>query len=218
MCKVRVNTSIQCVAHAGSNTFLDCEISTKEVICAIKCQNWGNLRMMLQTSSAEDTINDNKDDDALILACKFGAPFDIIMELISIKPKLLRKWDARSGHTPLHIACRDDIITEDRASIISLMATQYSTAAVVKDLCGMTPLHLLCKTPCRSPEYVVAVHVLCKKGPLALMTENEAGETPIETFLMMQNCRSYEQEGYQKEVLSALHSSSADYLRSCARG
>merc|ERR1719329_1662807 len=161
----------------------------------IENKRWNTLKMKLETSELEKTIEENTDNEMLLLACQNGAPFEIIIELISIKSVLLHKKDDATGRTPLHMACSyvgsRGTVTEEHFRIIALLATQYPKAASMKDSNGMTPLHLFCQVPCTTPEALDTIDVLCETGPAALTMTNCDGDIPMELFLISQKCRSY---------------------------
>ena len=182
----------------------------------IEGSNWEILNAKLQRSSAEDAILENEGNQLLLTACQHGAPLEIIMELISIKPEQAQQVDKEFQQTPLHLACLN-MMNEDSAHIISLLATQYSQSTTMEDECGMTPLHLMCMNPCKSPASVAAINALCQKGPAALTMENEDGETPIEIFIISQNCNSYEEHDCQVAALDIMHKACGKYLLNAKR-
>ena len=171
--------------------------NSEELHQIVQQRKWHIIRFHLETFAGKDAICQNANDSTLLLACKYKAPTDIILELADLKPELLHAKDIKMGKTPLHFLCINPTFA-NVAQIITRLAEQYPEAATCVDSRGMTPLHLACTAPCKSSKYVSIVDVLCIIEPTALIMENQDGETPLEVFLMSQTCKTQKEDRYQR--------------------
>ena len=213
-----LNSSIHCGFTEGNKvSAVDEEppssfiITIEELHEYIEDQQWEILREKLFITSSEAFISDIIQADTLLLACQNEAPYDVIKMLVSIKPELLKEKDTEFGHTPLHLMCLN-IITQESARGIALLANEYSEATTMPDSYGMTPLHLVCMSPCKSESAVSVIKALCNIGPAALTMENDDDEIPMEVFIMSQTCDSYVAEESQNNAIRLMHKASGIYL------
>lgn len=187
----------------------------------IKKKQWDVFRTMLETASVEEAIRSNKENQALLLACKYEAPLDIIEKLVQIKPELIQANDEESHQTPLHILCHKPA-SHDRNMAIVLLIQQYPQAVIIMDPKGNTPLHVLCRNPCDSAFAVSAIEAVSLAGPAAMIMENHYDETPMEIFLLSRNASiSLYEEEYQNKGLKSLCRTNILHLsnfRSSSRG
>jgi len=177
----------------------------------IQQRQWESIRAYLRTGTGKDGIKQYANDSLLLLACKYGAPFDIVLDLVDLKPELLYVKDSETQQTLLHTIC-DNPSLKYSARIIARVVTQYPEAVTCVDSKGMTPLHYACKAPCKSSKIVSIIDSLCIIDPAALVVENKDGETPLEVFLMSQRCRTEKEENYQRRAMSILHNETAKYM------
>ena len=193
-------------------------VTTEEIRRCIEKKKWTSVRRKLQNSNAEEAIMDNEGNQMLLAACKYGAPADIILTLVSVKPELLQERDDKCGHTPLHVACLNVTTKKNTPDVLSALVKQHPSAALCRDSCGNTPLHLICNNPCRSPLALIAIDILSSRVPAALMIENEDGHTPLELFLLSQDHEAYfDGESLQECALTIMHTFSSKYLRNAQR-
>ena len=145
--------------NASANVSTSC---MDELNSYIAQKKWVNLRSALYTSSAEKTIQKDENNQFLLLACRNGAPIEIIKILVSIKPELLQEKDTEFEQTPLHLVCCLKSVTKEVSRVIAYLSKSYEDAMIIPDKHGNTPLHLMCKNLCKSPHFVAAMNILCK--------------------------------------------------------
>jgi len=197
--------------------------STTELQKFIENKEWDVLHAKLDDFCGfKEVIQSNAEDQTLLLACKYKAPFDLIKRIVAIEPALLKAKETESIRTPLHLMCLDAgakiSISKDIAQSIIFLASVFVQATTTKDSEGMTPLHLLCMNACNASHVVSTIKELSTIGPAALTFENNKNETPMEVFLMSQTQSSdqwptIDDVVYQDDAVTFLQKKTAEYRK-----
>ena len=114
---------------------------------------------------------DNNEALPLHVACRRGAPVEILRPLLQLYPAALQRTDA-IGDLPLHAACRS---AEPSLKEIRFLVELDLPAVRMPNIVGALPLHLLCGS--RPPAEVVQYLVRSFEGSLSIRTPS--GDLPF---------------------------------------
>mmetsp|Transcript_26978 Transcript_26978/g.41830 ORF Transcript_26978/g.41830 Transcript_26978/m.41830 type:complete len:291 (+) Transcript_26978:3-875(+) len=191
------------------------DVGIEDIRRCMERKKWRSLRTMLTKEglSAEEAILADPNSQLLLLACKYGAPVDVIERLVTIKPDLAWETDDDCNRAPLHIACLNAYSNQDAPDILTVLIAQNPKATTCLDSNGNTPLHLLCKNYCNCIRAVVAIDVLSRKGPAALIIENNEGQTPLEILLLSEETGIFGDNNLQIDAIKKMHAICSQYSR-----
>mmetsp|Transcript_12165 Transcript_12165/g.18352 ORF Transcript_12165/g.18352 Transcript_12165/m.18352 type:complete len:266 (-) Transcript_12165:38-835(-) len=140
---------------------------------------------------------------ALHQACRFTAPADIVLSILSIKPKSAAQREPTKNEYPLHIAARKGLPID----VIEALADGYPSALTAQDSNGRTPLHLSCLN---GHIYPYLATVFCKRALSAVAMDDNGGSTPMELFMHSDISKNRHMQECM-EVLDVLHKASSLY-------
>ena len=120
----------------------------------------------------------------LFNACKRGANFDEIQNILEYRHESVFTVHPLSKRTCLHVLCSNCA----PSNVIELIAHAWPSATVVKDIYGRTPLHIACMWSSISNKLPKkTMHILCRTGKGALQLLDSTGLTPIQLAMENQN-------------------------------
>eukprot|EP00816_Leptocylindrus_hargravesii_P005695 CAMPEP_0196803296 /NCGR_PEP_ID=MMETSP1362-20130617/2641_1 /TAXON_ID=163516 /ORGANISM="Leptocylindrus danicus, Strain CCMP1856" /LENGTH=249 /DNA_ID=CAMNT_0042174757 /DNA_START=77 /DNA_END=823 /DNA_ORIENTATION=- len=140
---------------------------------------------------------------ALHQACRFTAPADIVLSILSIKPKSAAQREPTKNEYPLHTAARKGLPID----VIEALADGYPPAMTAQDSNGRTPLHLSCLS---GHIYPYLATVFCRRAPSVIAIEDDDGSAPMELFMHSDISKSRFAHKCM-EVLDVLHKASSLY-------
>lgn len=127
--------------------------SMRSIQCSLVEGHWGDIRTQLKTNRGHDNIQKNYYDvnskqqvTALHLACRQGAPIDIIQEILKHSPMLSKKSTEVGRDLPLHFA-----VASNRLNTVEALIKDWSLSNVSSAMRSsqrgefgnqVTPLHV----------------------------------------------------------------------------
>jgi len=166
--------------------------------------------LTLLRSLPNDGIRHRNNNGALPLhvACRRGAPVEILRPLLELNPAALQLTDD-GGDWPLHAACHS---AEPSLKEIRFLVERDAAAVRIPNNVGALPLHLLCGS--RPPAEVVKYLVQSFEGSVAMRTPT--GDLPL-----MVACKTSASESVLQVLLTAYPDALVymqEYSRSHASG
>jgi hypothetical protein len=163
----------------------------------IRKLKWTNLHETLALLRSQGSAIDirtaltqcNRNGESPLHAIVKDAPALLIQEMLQIIPSAERKDYMlavdNNGNTPLHSLCQN-VMTDDDAHIVDLMASTCPQAMGVRNDQGDTPLHLFVTSrgylECDNVRLVEQARVRLQKGtgPLGVYGMNSSGHNRLE--------------------------------------
>ena len=140
---------------------------------------------------------------ALHQACRFSAPSDIVLNILSINPELATRRESTQNEYALHIAARKGLGID----VIEALAGEFPQALTAQDSNGRTPLHLSCLS---GHIYPYLATVFCERALSAVAIDDNGGSTPMELFMHSDISKNRHMQECM-EVLDVLHKMSSLY-------
>ena len=106
--------------------------SMRNIQCSLEEGHWGDVRTQLKTNRGQENIQKNYYDvnskqkvTALHLACRQGAPIDIVQEIMLYSPELSQRATEVGGDLPLHYA-----VASNRLNTVEALVNDCSLSNV----------------------------------------------------------------------------------------
>lgn len=132
----------------------------------------------------------------LHIACKTGAPIEIIQYLLNAFPSAIYEKDM-NGRLPIHLACgsRNYFCTNNVSDVITLLTTYYLKGIWDREeKYGFLPLHIACNnsTLLSSPQGLDLIHTLISYNPSSMYAPStNNGSTPLHVLCRVGGKVSY---------------------------
>ncbi len=162
--------------------------NSKSLVTLLKKQLWWEVEQILDSPrQAKEHWCIEKDDSnlsVLAIAIGYGAPVNIIDNIIKLSPSLVYERD-NFGANPLHVGCLNGAPFQS----IQYMAFNFQELVSGRDNDDRTPLHHAVEYACTDGEqddnYIDVIDLLCKKAPETILRGDKGGEMPIDIVQRM---------------------------------
>ena len=130
----------------------------------------------------------NSRHNALLYACYFHPPLEVVKCLYYAYPKAIQDQDCK-GCFPLHIACSNGCKPE----VIKFLIQQYPQAMWETDVNNRNPIFHVCKSyasksnkRCKktaNKDLYAVLELLGSFAPMSFITEDKCGKTPLDYLI-----------------------------------